>query len=131
MKFLIADDHANVRRGLRELLMDAFLGAQFTEACDGIDVLAQLAGTRPDVLLLDINMPGRSGFEVLKDVNRLYPLLPVIMVSVQSESQYALRCLRAGAAEYVNKDSVSETLVPVIRRILDNVSVLAPIPIGI
>jgi DNA-binding NarL/FixJ family response regulator len=76
-------------------------------------------------------MPGRSGFEVLKDVNRLYPLLPVIMVSVQSESQYALRCLRAGAAEYVNKDSVSETLVPVIRKILDNVSVLAPIPIGI
>jgi DNA-binding NarL/FixJ family response regulator len=65
-------------------------------------------------------MPGRSGFEVLKDVKRIYPQLPVIMVSVQSESQYALRCLRAGAAEYVNKDSVSEELAPAIRKILES-----------
>jgi len=118
MKFLIADDHANVRRGLRELLIDAFQGAHFSEASNGNDVLSQLVSSRPDVLLLDINMPGRSGFEVLKDVKQFYPLLPVIMVSVQSEAQYALRCLREGAAEYVNKDSVSEKLVPAIRKIL-------------
>jgi DNA-binding NarL/FixJ family response regulator len=71
-------------------------------------------------MLLDINMPGRSGFEVLKDVSQIYPLLPVIMVSVQSESQYALRCLRAGAAEYVNKDSASEELVPAIQKIMES-----------
>jgi DNA-binding NarL/FixJ family response regulator len=70
--------------------------------------------------LLDINMPGRSGFEVLKDVNQIYPRLPVIMVSVQSESQYALRCLQAGAAQYVNKDSASDELVPAIKKILDS-----------
>ena len=119
MNILIADDHANVRRGLREILVDAFSDASFSEASDGEEVLTLLVGTRPDVLLLDINMPGRSGFEVLKDVKQAYPLLPVIMVSVQPESQYALRCMRAGAAAYVNKDSAPEELAPVIRKILD------------
>lgn len=118
MNILITDDHASVRRSLRELLADAFPGARFTEACNGDEALTQLFGSQPDVLLLDINMPGRSGFEVLKNVIRIYPQLPVIMVSVQSESQYALRCLRAGAAEYVNKDNASEQLVPAIRKIM-------------
>jgi DNA-binding NarL/FixJ family response regulator len=104
---------------LREILVDAFSGAQFSEASSGDEVLTQLVGSQPDVLLLDINMPGRSGFEVLKDVKRIYPQLPVIMVSVQPESQYALRCLRAGAAAYVNKDSAPEELAPVMRKILD------------
>jgi DNA-binding NarL/FixJ family response regulator len=120
MNILITDDHANVRRGLRELLVDAFPGTHFSEASNGDEVLAQLVGSQPDVLLLDINMPGRSGFEVLKDVKQIYPQLPVIMVSVQTESQYALRCLRAGATEYVNKNSASEELVPAIKKILDS-----------
>jgi DNA-binding NarL/FixJ family response regulator len=79
-----------------------------------------LVTSQPDVLLLDINMPGRSGFEVLKDVKQIYPQLPVIMVSVQAESQYALRCQRAGAAEYINKNSASEELVPAIKKILND-----------
>jgi DNA-binding NarL/FixJ family response regulator len=68
--------------------------------------------------LLDINMPGRSGLDVLRDVKHLYPLLPVIMVSVQPENPYASRCLRAGADAYVNKNSASEELAPAIRKIL-------------
>jgi DNA-binding NarL/FixJ family response regulator len=120
MNILIADDHANVRRGLRELLTDAFPGTRFSEAEDGDKVMSELTISQPDVLLLDINMPGRSGFEVLKDVKLTYPKLPVIMVSVQTESQYALRCLRAGADEYVNKNSVSEELAPAITKIIDN-----------
>ena len=119
MKILIADDHANVRRGLREILLDAFSGAHFSEACNGDEVLAMLADSQPDVLLLDINMPGRSGFEVLKDVKVTYAKLPVIMVSVQAESKYALRCFRAGASEYVNKNNASEALVPAIRKIME------------
>ena len=118
MNILIADDHVNVRRGLREILVDAFPGTQFSEASNGDEVLTQLLISQPAVLLLDINMPGRSGFEVLKDVKHIYPQLSVVMVSVQSESQYALRCLRAGAAEYVNKNSASEELVPAIKKIL-------------
>jgi DNA-binding NarL/FixJ family response regulator len=118
MNILITDDNANVRRGLRELLVDAFPSAYFSEASNGDEVLPRLVGFHPDVLLLDINMPGRSGFQVLRDVKHIYPQLPVIMVSVQAESQYALRCLRAGATEYVNKDSASEELVPAIKKIL-------------
>ena len=71
MNILITDDHANVRRGLRELLADAFSGVRFSEAGNGDEVLAQLVISQPDVLLLDINMPGRSGFEVLKDVKHI------------------------------------------------------------
>ena len=70
------------------------------------------------MLVLDINMPGRSGLDVLKDVKQLYANLPVIMVSVQPENQYASRCLRAGADAYVNKNSASEELAPAIRKIL-------------
>ena len=120
MNILIADDHANVRRGLREILVDAFSGAQFSEASSGEEVLSQLVDSKQDVLLLDINMPGRSGMDVLKDVKHNYPLLPVIMVSVQPESQYASRCMLAGATAYVNKNSASEELVPAIRKILDS-----------
>jgi DNA-binding NarL/FixJ family response regulator len=130
MKILITDDNANVRRGLRELLIDSFPGADFSEAADGAETLTQLTGSQPDVLLLDINMPGRSGFEVLKDVKHTYPMLPVIMVSVQSESQYALRCLRAGAAEYVNKNSASEELAPAINKILLGGASAVRFPLG-
>jgi DNA-binding NarL/FixJ family response regulator len=120
MNILIADDHANVRRGLREILADAFLGARFSEARDGDEVMSELLCSPHDVLLLDINMPGRSGMEVLKDVKHIYPQLPVIMVSVQPENQYASRCLRAGATAYVNKNSASEELAPAIQKILDS-----------
>ncbi len=125
MNILITDDHVNVRRGLREILVDAFPGAHFSEASNANETLTQLVLSLPDILLLDINMPGRSGFEVLKDVKHIYPLLPVIMVSVQSEGQYALRCLLEGAADYVNKNSASEELVPAIRKILDSGAAIA------
>ncbi|MDR3713374.1 MAG: response regulator transcription factor [Puia sp.] len=122
MKILITDDHPNVRRGLRELLIDSFPESKFSEACNGDEVLAQLLLSHPDLMLLDINMPGRSGFEVLKDVRKSYPHLPVIMVSVQPENQYATRCLQAGATAYVSKSSASEDLVPAIKKILENVA---------
>jgi DNA-binding NarL/FixJ family response regulator len=120
MYILIADDHANVRRGLREILADAFSGTYFSEAANGAEVLTQLARSQYGVLLLDINMPGRNGLDVLHDVKHMYPQLPVIMVSVQPENQYASRCLRAGADGYVNKNSASEELAPAIRKILGN-----------
>jgi two-component system, NarL family, invasion response regulator UvrY len=118
MHILIADDHANVRRGLREILADAFSGALFSEAANGAEVLTQLASSQYGVLLLDINMPGRNGLDVLRDVKQIYPQLPVIMVSVQPENQYASRCLRAGASAYINKNSASEDLAPAIKKIL-------------
>lgn len=118
MHFLIADDHANVRRGLSEILFDAFADSTFSQASTGFEILILLGISLPDFLLLDINMPGRSGLEVLKDVKAAYPRLPVIMVSVQPESQYASRCLSAGAAAYINKTYASEDLAPAVSKVL-------------
>jgi DNA-binding NarL/FixJ family response regulator len=118
MHILIADDHAVVRRGLREILADSVEGATFSEAGTADEALGLLRKRPANVLVLDINMPGRSGLDVLKDVKRIYPRLPVIVLSVQPEEQYAVRCLRAGAAAYVNKDSAPEELAQAARKVL-------------
>jgi len=126
MRILIADDHAAVRHGLREILADALPEAQFSEAGDGDEVLRQLAEAEYAALLLDINMPGRSGLEVLREVKRDCPRLPVIMVSVQPEDQYALPCLQAGAAAYINKDSASEELPVAGKKVLNGGRYVSP-----
>jgi DNA-binding NarL/FixJ family response regulator len=118
MHILIADDHAVVRRGIREILADAFPEATFSEAANGDEVLHHLATTSFAALMLDINMPGRSGLDLLRDVKRNYKWMPVIMLSVQPEDQYAMRCLRAGAAAYINKDSAPEELEKATRKVL-------------
>ena len=107
-----------------------FQNAQFSEAANGDEVLTKLVKSRHDVLLLDINMPGRSGMEVLKVVKNIYPLLFVIMISVQPEGQYASRCLLAGATAYINKAYASEELAPAIRKILDAGASLVQNPRG-
>ena len=118
MHILITDDHAVVRRGLREILADSLGGATFSEAGNADEALRVLARYAISILVLDINMPGRSGLDLLKDVKRIYPRLPVIVLSVQSEDQYAVRCLRAGAAAYINKDSAPEELAQAARKVL-------------
>jgi len=118
MHILIADDHAVVRRGLREILSDALPGTDFSEAGNGDDVLSQLDKSITALLVLDINMPGRSGMDVLRDVKHSHPRLPVIILSCQPEEQYAVRCLRAGAAAYISKESASEELAIATKKIL-------------
>jgi len=118
MRILIADDHAVVRRGLKEILSDAITGADFSEAVNGDEVLVQLGKAPIGLLLLDISMPGRSGMDVLRDVKHSYPRLPVIILSCQPEEQYAVRCLRAGAAAYINKESAPEELANATKKIL-------------
>jgi DNA-binding NarL/FixJ family response regulator len=118
MHILIADDHAVVRRGLREILTDTLPGSIFSEAGNGDAVLDQLGKSQIGLLVLDISMPGRSGMDVLRDVKHMYPRLPVIMMSCQPEDQYAVRCLRAGAAAYINKESAPEELADATKKIL-------------
>ena len=118
MHILIADDHAVVRRGLREILADALPGADFSEAGTGDEMLSQLGKSQAAMLILDISMPGRSGMDVLRDVKHAYPRLPVIILSCQPEDQYAVRCLRAGAAAYINKESAPEELAEATKKIL-------------
>jgi two-component system invasion response regulator UvrY len=118
MHILITDDHAVVRRGLREILADSLEEATFAEAGNADEALRSLARQAASILVLDINMPGRSGLDLLKDIKHIYPRLPVIVLSVQPEDQYALRCLRAGAAAYINKDSAPEELAQAARKVL-------------
>jgi len=118
MHILIADDHGVVRRGLRDILADALPGADFSEACNGDEVLSRLQKARTSLVVLDISMPGRSGIDVLRDVKHAYPQLPVIILSCHPEEQYAVRCLRAGAAAYINKESAPEELAVATRKIL-------------
>lgn len=118
MQILIADDHAEVRRGLRDILADAFPEARFSEADDGEEAISLLANSEYAVLLLDINMPKRNGLDVLRDVRCNYPRLPVIIVSGQPKEQYAARCLDKGAAAYITKDKAPEELAPAILRVL-------------
>ena len=118
MHILIADDHAVVRRGLREILAEALPTADFCEAGNGDEVLSQLEKSPIAMLVLDISMPGRSGMDVLRDVKQTYPRLPVIILSCYPEDQYAVRCLRAGASAYINKDGAPEELAIATKKIL-------------
>jgi DNA-binding NarL/FixJ family response regulator len=116
--FLIVDDHALVRRGLREVLVEGFSDARFGEAESGAGALEQLSTADWDLLLLDIHMPERSGLEILEEVRRRWPQLPVLVVSAYPEEEFAVRCLRLGAAGYVTKNSAPDELVVAVRKAL-------------
>lgn len=126
MHILIADDHAVVRRGLKDILAEALPNLSFSEAGTGDEVLRLLLGNTFNLLVLDINMPGRSGLDVLRDVKHDYPRLPVIILSMHPEDQYALRCLRAGAAAYINKDSAPDELAIATNKILSGGRYISP-----
>jgi len=117
-RILIADDHELLRRGLRQILADAFPDLVLVEAADACQAL-DTAGKNPlDLVLLDINMPGRSGIEVLQDLKRVYPRLPVVVLSAFPEKDYALRAFKLGASGYVSKQSASSELVAAVRKAL-------------
>jgi DNA-binding NarL/FixJ family response regulator len=118
MRILIADDHAILRRGLIEILTREFKDAVCGEAENAEQTLAQIQGHGWDVVILDVTMPGRSGVDVLADVKRLRPNLPVLVLSMHPEDQYGKRVLKAGAAGYMNKDSAPEELIKAVRKVL-------------
>lgn len=116
MRILIADDHAVVRRGLKEILAEEFHKARFGEAESGAETIQQVRKGDWDVLILDISMPDRSGLEVLKDVKAIRPKLPVLVLSVHPEDQYAVRTLKAGAAGYLTKETAPDKLVEAVNK---------------
>src|SRR6266704_2435 len=105
MKILIVDDHAVVRRGLRQILADEFQRADFGEARNAQEALTRVWKEKWDVVVLDITMPGRSGLEVLKEIKRSRPKLPVLVLSMHPENQIAVRVLKRGASGYMTKES--------------------------
>jgi two-component system, NarL family, invasion response regulator UvrY len=118
MRILIVDDHAIVRRGLRELLSDEFHGAAFGEASDAQQALEQLRKKEWDVALLDIALPGKSGLDLLKELKTEWPKLPVLILSANPEDQFAVRALKAGAGGYMTKESAPEELAKALRKIM-------------
>ena len=117
-RFLIADDHSLVRRGIRQLLSEAFPSAVIEEVTNAEDLLEKALGEQWDVVISDISMPGHSGLETLQQVRLSRPDLPFLVLSVHSEDQYALRVLKAGASGYLNKESAPEQLIPAINQLL-------------
>jgi two-component system, NarL family, invasion response regulator UvrY len=119
IRILIADDHPIVRRGLKQILSDEPDMAVPGEASDANEVLDLVQRGVWDIVILDIKMPGRSGLDVLKELRQKYPKLPVLVLSIHPEDQYAVRALRTGAAGYLTKESAPEELVKAIRTILN------------
>src|SRR5947208_10032508 len=118
MRILIADDHAVVRHGLKQILADEFKRAEFGEARNGQEVLNHVWKERWDGIVLDITMPGRGGLEVLKEIKKSKPKIPVLVLSMHPEDQFAVRVLKAGASGYMTKETAPEELVGAIRKIL-------------
>jgi two-component system invasion response regulator UvrY len=126
MRILIVDDHAILRRGLRALLSDAFARAEFGEASNAKQALELVGKKEWDVALLDITLPGKSGLDLLKELKAARPRLPVLVLSVHSEDQFAVRALKAGAGGYMTKESAPEELVQAIRKILAGGQYVSP-----
>ncbi len=116
IRILIVDDHAIVRRGLRDLLSDEFHSAAFGEASDARLALEQLRKKEWDIALLDIALPGKSGLDLLKELKAEWSRLPVLMLSAHPEDQFAVRALKAGAGGYMTKECAPEELAKLFAR---------------
>ena len=118
IRVLISDDHAILRRGLREILVRELPGAVCGEAENAQQVLAEVQSQPWDLVILDVTMPGPSGIDVLRDLKRMQPKLPVLVLSMHPEDQYGKRVLKAGASGYMNKDVAPDELIKAINKVL-------------
>lgn len=126
IRILIADDHSVVRNGIIKSLTSSFPHAEFGEAGNAIEVLQIIRQANWNLVILDINMPGRSGMEVLKEIKANYPQIPVIIFSMYPEDQFAIRAMKAGASAYLTKDISSRELEKAIKGILNGERYFTP-----
>jgi DNA-binding NarL/FixJ family response regulator len=117
MNILIVDDHAVVRKGLVQILSEQYDDLDVVEATDARGALEAVSSRALDVVVLDISMPGRSGLDVLKEIKREQPDVPVLVLSMHPEEQFAVRVLRAGASGYLTKQTAPNELVNAIRKV--------------
>jgi two-component system, NarL family, invasion response regulator UvrY len=118
MRILIADDHALIRKGLKHILLEEFPSAFIAEATDAEEVIKKTLSGDWDVIICDLSMPGRSGLDVVQHVKQNFPKIPVLILSIHPEEQYAIRAIKTGAAGYLSKDAAPEELVKAVRRVL-------------
>ena len=126
MKVLIVDDHAIVRKGLAQILEEASEIATVLEADSGSSALHKLEETVFDVVVLDLNMPDMSGFQVLEQMKSRYPDVPVLVLSMHAEDQYGVRVLKAGASGYIAKGSAPSDMLEAIRRVASGGKFISP-----
>jgi len=117
IKVLIADDHAVVRQGLKQILAETSDMVAGGEATNTQEVIDKVRRENWDVLVLDITMPGRGGLDIIKELKHEKPRLPILILSMHSEDQFAVRALKAGASGYMSKESAPELLVKAIRKV--------------
>ncbi|CAD6526662.1 Oxygen regulatory protein NreC [Paraburkholderia hiiakae] len=125
IRLMVADDHAIIRDGLKKILSTAQDMHVVAEACDGAEVIEGLRSTAVDVLLLDMSMPGKSGIALIQQIKASHPSLPVLVLSMYRESQYAVQAIRSGAAGYLTKNAESAELMDAIRRVVRGGSVVS------
>lgn len=118
MKILIADDHYVVRKGLRQILLEGFPAADIDEVADAEEMVGKVLHTNFDIIISDLSMPGRSGLEALQQIKQINPKIPVLILSIHPEEQYAIRALKSGAAGYLSKDMAPEELVKAVEKVL-------------
>jgi DNA-binding NarL/FixJ family response regulator len=126
IRVIIADDHPVVRAGMKQILLEAGDVSAVAEAGSGEALIKQIQISDYDVVLLDITMPGIGGLETLKRLTALKPELPVLMLSIHAEEQFALRTLKAGAAGYLTKESAPDELVKAIRQVVGGRKYVSP-----
>ncbi|MEK6680327.1 MAG: response regulator transcription factor [Nitrospirota bacterium] len=126
IKILIADDHAIVRKGLKQILADAPDIASIDEAGSGQEALKKVRENNYNVVLLDISMPGMSGVDVLKQLKTERPKLPVLILTMHPEEQYAVRILKAGASGYLTKESAPDELISAIQKVSQGGKYISP-----
>jgi DNA-binding NarL/FixJ family response regulator len=117
IRILIADDHAIVRKGLKQLLLEQYPSAVIGESADAESLINSTIHEQWDVVICDINMPGRSGLDALHQIKQGSPKLPVLIMSMYPEDQYALRVLKAGASGYLGKETIHDDIVRAIETV--------------
>src|SRR5690349_10497009 len=126
MRILIADDHTIVRRGLKDILLEEFPSAEITEVGDAAGLMLKVIKERWDIVISDLSMPGRTALDVLPEIRQRAPKLPVLILSIYPEEQYAIRVLKAGAAGYLNKDLAPDELINAVRRVVSGLKYITP-----
>jgi len=126
IEILLVDDHAIVREGLRRIIDDTIGITISAEASTGQEALDLIWKEKYDLVILDISMPGKNGLQTLKEIKKHDAKLPVLMLSMHAEKQYAMRAIKAGASGYLTKESASEQLVRAIRKIFDGRKYISP-----